>query len=124
MSIRSRGGEPPPGAHLTTPRCGFTHHGIYVGRGKVVQYSGLSSSLRRGPIQEVTLAAFTQGRALRVQPNQPGCFSAEEVIRRARSRIGEDRYHLLRNNCEHFCEWCLRGNHYSSQVERWRHLSF
>jgi Lecithin retinol acyltransferase len=27
-----------------------------------------------------------------------------EVMRRARSRLGEDRYRLLSNNCEHFCE--------------------
>lgn len=45
-------------------------------------------------------------------------FEREEVIRRARSRIGENRYRLLSNNCEHFCEWCLRGEHRSEQVER------
>jgi hypothetical protein len=29
---------------------------------------------------------------------------------RARSRAGENCYRLLtNNNCEHFCEWCLRG---------------
>jgi hypothetical protein len=25
---------------------------------------------------------------------------------------------MLRNNCEHFCEWCLRDEHRSYQVER------
>ena len=44
-------------------------------------------------------------------------FRAGEVIRRARSRVGEDCYRLLTNNCEHFCEWCLRGEHRSYQVE-------
>jgi hypothetical protein len=39
------------------------------------------------------------------------------VIQRARSRVGEDCYRLLTNNCEHFCEWCLRGEHRSYQVE-------
>jgi hypothetical protein len=39
------------------------------------------------------------------------------VVHRARSRLGEDRYHVLRNNCEHFCEWCVRGQHRSYQVE-------
>jgi hypothetical protein len=41
------------------------------------------------------------------------------VINRARSRVGEDRYRLLTNNCEHFCEWCLHGEHRSYQVEEW-----
>jgi hypothetical protein len=44
-------------------------------------------------------------------------FEAWEVVRRARSRIGEDNYRLLTNNCEHFCEWCLRGEPRSYQVE-------
>jgi hypothetical protein len=39
-------------------------------------------------------------------------------MRRARSRLGENRYRLLRNNCEHFCEWCLQDEHRSYQVER------
>jgi hypothetical protein len=32
---------------------------------------------------------------------------------------GEDPYRLLTNNCEHFCEWCLRGTTRSFQVEAW-----
>ena len=44
-------------------------------------------------------------------------FVPQEVIRRARSRVGENRYRVLSNNCEHFCEWCLRGESRSYQVE-------
>jgi hypothetical protein len=32
------------------------------------------------------------------------------------SRVGENRYRLLTNNCEHFCNWCLWGKSYSEQV--------
>jgi hypothetical protein len=32
-------------------------------------------------------------------------------------RLGEDRYSVLTNNCEHFCEWCVRGEHRSYQVD-------
>jgi hypothetical protein len=38
-------------------------------------------------------------------------------VRRARSRLGERHYHLLRNNCEHFCNWCQLGESRSEQVE-------
>jgi hypothetical protein len=41
--------------------------------------------------------------------NTPPEFSFRSGDRRARMRVGENRYQLLRNNCEHFCEWCLRG---------------
>ena len=37
---------------------------------------------------------------------------------RARSRLGENHYRLLSNNCEHFVEWCLYDVHRSFQVER------
>jgi hypothetical protein len=109
--------EPPLGAHLVTPRRGYTHHGIYVGGGKVVQYGGLSWGLRRGPVEEVSLSQFSQGRPVWLRVMGAHWFDRHEVVRRARLRLGEDRYSVLTNNCEHFCEWCVRGQHRSYQVD-------
>lgn len=109
--------EPPLGAHMVTPRCGYTHHGIYVGGGRVVQYGGLSWGLRRGPVEEVPLAQFCRGRPIWVRFVHSHWFDQHEVVRRARLRLGEDRYSVLTNNCEHFCEWCSRGEHRSYQVD-------
>src|ERR1700733_8882265 len=103
--------EPPLGAHMVTPRRGYTHHGIYVGAGRVVQYGGLSWGLRPGPVEEVPLAQFSQGRPVSVRAVGSRWFDQHAVVRRARLRLGEDRYSVLRNNCEHFCEWCVRGQH-------------
>jgi hypothetical protein len=63
--------EPPLGAHLVTPRRGYTHHGIYVGRGRVVQYGGLSHGLRRGPVEEVALLQFARGRPIWLRLEEP-----------------------------------------------------
>ena len=109
--------EPPLGSHLVTPRRGYLHHGIYVGDGRVVHYAGLANGLYRGPVEEVPLSRFTRGRPVWVKSHAPSSFECREVIQRARSRVGEDCYRLLTNNCEHFCEWCLRGEHRSYQVE-------
>jgi hypothetical protein len=109
--------EPPLGAHLMTPRRGYTHHGIYVGRGRVVQYGGLSHGLRRGPVEEVALLQFARGRPIWLRLEEPRQFDRDEVVHRARARLGEDRYNVLTNNCEHFCEWCVRGEPRSHQVE-------
>jgi hypothetical protein len=111
--------ELPLGSHLVTPRRGYVHHGIYVGDGKVVHYTGLAYGLRRGPVEEVSLAGFTNGHPVYVRSDASLEFDRREVIRRARSRVGEDHYRLLTNNCEHFCEWCLYGEHRSYQVEEW-----
>jgi hypothetical protein len=109
--------ELPLGAHMVTPRRGYTHHGIYVGEGRVIQYGGLSWGLRRGPVEEVPLSQFSQGRAVWVRVVGSHWFDQYEVVRRARLRLGEDRYSALTNNCEHFCEWCVRGQHRSYQVD-------
>jgi Lecithin retinol acyltransferase len=111
------GCEPPLGAHMVTPRRGYTHHGIYVGGDMVVQYGGLSWGLRRGPVEEVPFSQFSQGRQVWVRIVESPWFDPHEVVRRARLRLGEDRYSVLSNNCEHFCEWCVRGQHRSYQVD-------
>src|ERR1700676_5498929 len=111
--------EPQLGAHIVTQRRGYTHHGIYVGAGKVVHYAGLAKGLRRGPVEEIPLSRFAAGRSVGVVSGVPAKYHEREVVRRARSRVGEDRYRLLTNNCEHFCEWCLHGTARSFQVEAW-----
>jgi Lecithin retinol acyltransferase len=109
--------EPPLGAHLATLRRGYQHHGVYVGRGQVVHYSGLSGFWQCGPVEEVPLSRFANGRPVRLVSHLEPHYSPEEIVRRARSRLGESDYRLLTNNCEHFCNWCLSGNSRSAQVE-------
>jgi hypothetical protein len=113
------GEEPPLASHLVTPRLFYTHHGIYVGGGRVIHYAGLACGLRRGPVEETSLERFAHGQGIQVQSDWR-CFSRCEVVERARSRLGENRYRVLTNNCEHFCAWALRDERRSMQVERLR----
>ena len=57
----------PTGSHLVSPRRFYLHHGIYLGGGEVVHYSGFSSSFRAGPVEVIDLErrqllAQSQGR--------------------------------------------------------------
>lgn len=111
-----------PGAHLVSPRRGYLHHGIYAGNGRVIHYAGLCRAgdvlrLRYGPVEEVSVARFAQGQGVREIPEPAARFAPEAVVDRARSRLGENRYRLLSNNCEHFVSWCFRDEHRSIQVE-------
>jgi hypothetical protein len=72
----------------------------------------------RKPVEEVTLEQFAGGRPVFVVQHDELPFDVPAVIERARSRLGENRYRLLSNNCEHFVEWCLYDEHRSFQVER------
>ena len=115
------GHEPPLAAHLVTERAFYTHHGIYVGSGRVVHYSGHAHGWRRGPVEEVSLERFAHGRQIRIRDDRRS-FDSGEVVARARSRLGEHRYRILTNNCEHFCAWTLRGECVSDQVDRFLDL--
>ncbi|WP_244816190.1 lecithin retinol acyltransferase family protein [Caballeronia sp. Lep1P3] len=108
--------EPALGTELVTRRSGYSHHGIYAGNGMVIHYAGFAKSLHRGPVEEVSLAQFAGGHEIAICQNPTACFVGSEVVRRARSRLGEDRYRLLTNNCEHFVSWCLFGQAHSRQV--------
>lgn len=107
----------PIGAHLVTPRMGYTHHGIYIGGGEVIHYSGLADGLTSGPVTSITLEGFSGGKNFYIKEHPLPKYIRDEVVARARSRLGEQFYDVATNNCEHFCEWCIEGSHDSSQVD-------
>ena len=45
-------------------------------------------------------------------------YSNEETVERAKSKLGESKYSLAFNNCEHFAIWCKTGISESRQVEK------
>ena len=55
--------------------------------------------------------------SLHVREYKTRTYSREESLERARTRIGEDRYHPVLNNCEHFVTWCITGKTRSTQVD-------
>lgn len=40
-----------------------------------------------------------------------------EIVDRANSKVGEEGYNLLSNNCEHFARWCCDGERKSIQAD-------
>ena len=104
--------------HLQVPRQHglFNHHGIDLGDGTVAHYLE-GREILRSPLQE-----FSRGQPLSLVPYPDGmCSAAGVTLRRAMSRLGEQNYNLLFNNCEHFAHWCKTGRHRSEQVENWLH---
>jgi len=109
------GSECIPGSLLIVLRRGYRHHGIYAGSDRVIHYAGLTRH-RRGRIEEISLCDFVGNRPIHIA-TAPDEARGRDIVLRARSRLGERRYDLLNNNCEHFCNWCLLGESRSQQIE-------
>jgi hypothetical protein len=81
--------------HLSVPRQHglFLHHGIDLGDGSVAHYLE-GREILRSPLDE-----FKRGLEITiVDHDHPSPIGV--TLRRAMSRIGEQRYNLLFNNCE------------------------
>jgi hypothetical protein len=105
------------GDHVRAGRGVYSHHGIDLGDGRVVHYSGLADGLRSGPVALTSMERFAAGRPVDVVEHRRR-LDPNEAVERALSRIGEDRYNLLWRNCEHFATWAVTGRSRSRQVRR------
>ena len=107
------------GDHLAVQRLCYSHHGLYVGDRQVIHYQGpFANDDRTGQIVLCSLDDFHSEQPLQVLSHQSRPFSPEDCVARAFSRLGEQDYHLLFNNCEHFVLWCIEGFHYSKQINQ------
>lgn len=106
----------PLGAHLIVKHFGYSHHGIYAGRGRVIHYSGFGHLFKKRPIEITSIENFSHGKTIHMQVYQSPKFQGRKVVRRMRSRMHENNYHLIINNCEHLCTWAITGVESSPQV--------
>ena len=105
------------GDHLVVSRLGYSHHGLYVGGGMVIHYSGFVQGISGGVIETISLDSFCDGEQVAVRDYWERKYSRKKSVKRAYSRLGEDSYNVLFNNCEHFVTWCITGSHSSRQVQ-------
>jgi hypothetical protein len=55
--------------------------------------SSIAPALRRDPIEEIPLSRFAQGRTIWIRRHASSGLDWDEVVRRSRLRLGENRYH-------------------------------
>jgi hypothetical protein len=117
MSMQQTQRHFPLGAHLIVKHFGYSHHGIYAGRGRVIHYSGFAHIFKKRPIEMTSLQRFARENRFIREIIIPS-YKAKAIVRRMRSRMHENHYHLIINNCEHLCTWAITGIESSIQVER------
>ena len=89
------------GDHIKVMRTVYSHHSIYIGEGQVIEYND-------GVVEKSSLESFADGDRI-IYVSEPSCYSNDEIVRRAKSRLGECDYNLVWNNCENFATWCRCG---------------
>lgn len=102
------------------------HYGIYVSDMEVIQY-GRSTDIfnPKGDVSIIatTIEEFLNNKFLevreytfieKIKKNKPA-----KVIELARKRLGETKYNILENNCEHFVNECVFNKHESLEAKKY-----
>lgn len=90
----------------------YQHHGIDCGDYSVIHYSKAGEV---ATVSRTSYDSFSWGQAVHPVYHN-ACFIADAVVERAVGRLGEQRYDLFFNNCEHFATWCKTGRSESAQL--------
>ena len=102
----------------------YYHYGIFVSEDEVIQF-GLPDDPGK-PAEQIKvlstdIATFLGGGELETgvptTHERHEMRRAEDIIKTARSRIGEGGYDILHNNCEHFVNECVFGKSRSSFLD-------
>ena len=87
------------GDHLVSSRASglYRHHGIYIGSEKVIHYAGMSSGISKKKIEITSLQNFINDNDLEILKTK-AAFPPSEIVKRAYSKLGEDKYNIFTNN--------------------------
>jgi len=108
-----------PGDHIYVKRRHrlYVHHGIYVGDGKVIHFTGSVREKKDPKVQETDLSGFLKGGVVRRRDYEER-LGASETVTVAKNQLSDSDYSMLWNNCEHFATYCATGKRKSRQVRR------
>ncbi|KAE9547026.1 hypothetical protein FO519_009762 [Halicephalobus sp. NKZ332] len=125
---------PKRGDLLVFNSVGYCHWAVYIGNNKVIHVTAAHSdkfsleSIINALIDKASKAVVKEEELEMLNfvirfthvdnslDSQIPPFSPDEIVRRARSKIGSWYYDLERNNCEHFAKWCRYGEEVCQQL--------
>lgn len=97
----------------------YQHFGIYLSDNCIIHYDGKQDDLllRKMYVRVTDIERFLNGKKnYKVKQIKNRNYSSDEVVKRAKSKIGSQDFNIILNNCEHFANWCKTGNRKSNQV--------
>jgi hypothetical protein len=99
------------GDHIYADYAHSFHHGVYCGNEEVIHY------INGNKICKTPLSKFAKKQRIRIKYYHRSYVQAR-VVKRAERRLGERKYNLIFNNCEHFASWCKTGHSRCGQGEK------
>lgn len=110
-------GVAPDARQISVRRTGYTHHGVALGDGTVVHFTGEPLRKMDARVQRTSVESFLNGGQLeeRVLPVQLRLHPSLTVLL-ALLHVGMTGYHLVKKNCEHFATFCETGGWHSHQI--------
>lgn len=96
-------------------RLGYYHHGIDIGKDRVIHFAGEPGKKKDASIEETSLKEFLNGGKIEIVEYSE-CLSPQETVRIAKNSLKQSEYNLLWNNCEHFARYCKTKEKKSEQV--------
>lgn len=102
----------------------YHHYGIFVDEETIIQF-GMPDNVTQNAadirVLSSDVAAFLRGGEMEVgvpdRQERKKLRTPRQIVEIARSRLGEDGYDLLHNNCEHFVNECAFGEKTSSFLQ-------
>ena len=98
----------------------YDHYAVYCGDGTVVHMCGADKSSAQICEQRFGDTELKKQGFVQYHDESTGILSTgitfEQIVKRARSKVGQGGYDILFNNCEHFARWCATGSSSSTQV--------
>lgn len=105
------------GDHIRVKRrIGYYHHGIDIGKNRIIHFTGEPGKKKNASIEETSLEEFLNGGKIKIV-KYSDCFSPKKTVAIAKKRLSESGYNVAWNNCEHFARDCKTGEKKSEQVK-------
>ena len=101
----------------------YLHYGIYIGGNRVINYRTEAyddNTWIHAKIIETSLSEFAHGSPIYREPERSGANWDFTTVRKAKKLLGSGsgEYHPLKNNCEHFANYCKYDKKESYQINR------
>jgi hypothetical protein len=96
------------GDHLCVDKGLYSHHGLYIGGRDVLHYDN-------GHVYTIKLDDFLGPQYWEIV-DSPLIYEIDVAIQRGLSRLGESKYNIVLNNCEHFVIWCRGGSELTDAI--------